>query len=356
MGPVAIHASYLVNLAGSDPTFVDRSVEVLLSRAELRRPATAPASSTSTVGSHRGTDAAHGHRTPGGRRRPRPRRGRRRSGCRRSSSSRTRPAAATSWAPRSRRWPTILDTIAARGVPARRVSICLDAAHLWGAGYPISDPAEVDRLVDEVDRLIGLDRLAMIHFNDSRAELGSRADRHEHIGAGGIGPAGMGALVNHPRLTRVTYYLETPRMDEGYDAVNAARVRDLIAGPRHSARSPTWPGARRRRDPPAHEPQPGRSTRADRAGRHPGAGRRRPVRRAAGPRDLGRRPGSRHARPAAARARRPDPAARAADLDRGVPPRGALLLPAVAGRVRVGREPDARRRRDRARRVSPRSP
>ena len=85
-------------------------------------------------------------------------------------------------------------------------------------------------------------------------------------------------------------------MDEGYDAVDAARARDLIAG-RPLGRSPTWP-ARRRRDQPAHEPHPGRSTRADRTGRPPGAGRRRPVRRAAGPRDLGRRPGSRHARPA----------------------------------------------------------
>ena len=124
----------------------------------------------------------------------------------------------------------MLDAIAARGVRAERVSICLDAAHLWGAGYPISDPGEVDRLVGHVDRLIGLERLAMIHFNDSRAELGSRADRHEHVGAGGIGPAGMGALVRHPRLRHVTYYLETPDMSDGYDAVNAGRVGDLLAG------------------------------------------------------------------------------------------------------------------------------
>ena len=228
MGPVAIHASYLVNLAASDPTFFDKSVEVLLS--EL---AVAPGYSARFVnvhtGSHRGTDAG--------------------TGIERLADGVARVLGEADDGPDApilvlensagsgdvlgssiEEMATILDTIAARGVPVRRVSICLDAAHLWGAGYPISDPAEVDRLVDEVDRLIGLDRLAMIHFNDSRAELGSRADRHEHIGAGGVGPAGMGALVNHPRLTRVTYYLETPRMDEGYDAVDAARVRDLIAG------------------------------------------------------------------------------------------------------------------------------
>jgi deoxyribonuclease-4 len=124
----------------------------------------------------------------------------------------------------------VLDRIAARGVPTKRVSICLDSAHLWGSGYQISDPTGVDDLVTDVDRLIGLDRLAMIHFNDSRAALGSRLDRHEHVGAGGIGPAGMAALLLHPRLRSVTYYLETPGMDEGYDAINAARTHDLAAG------------------------------------------------------------------------------------------------------------------------------
>ena len=70
----------------------------------------------------------------------------------------------------------------------------------------------------------------MIHFNDSRVALGSHLDRHEHVGAGSIGPVGMAALLTHPRLGHVAYYLETPGMDEGYDALNAARVHDLAAG------------------------------------------------------------------------------------------------------------------------------
>ena len=77
---------------------------------------------------------------------------------------------------------------------------------------------------------LGLDRLSMIHLNDSKAELGSRADRHEHIGAGRIGPEGLGHLVRSPRLARVPFYLETPGMDLGYDAINLARVRALAAG------------------------------------------------------------------------------------------------------------------------------
>jgi deoxyribonuclease-4 len=124
----------------------------------------------------------------------------------------------------------ILVAIAARGVPERRVGVCLDTAHLWGAGFEISRPAEVDRLVETFAARIGLERIAMVHFNDSKAALGSRSDRHAHLGAGSIGADGLRAFLCHPGLADVTYYLETPGMDEGYDAVNAARMHDLAAG------------------------------------------------------------------------------------------------------------------------------
>ena len=71
----------------------------------------------------------------------------------------------------------------------------------------------------------------MVHLNDSRSELGSRRDRHEHIGAGRIGGAGLGTAAHPPGARRTsTYMLETPGMDEGYDGVNLDRVRDLAAG------------------------------------------------------------------------------------------------------------------------------
>ena len=70
----------------------------------------------------------------------------------------------------------------------------------------------------------------MIHLNDSKSELGSRVDRHEHLGAGLIGVAGLRHLLVHPSLAHVTYYLETPGMDEGYDAINVARAHDIAAG------------------------------------------------------------------------------------------------------------------------------
>jgi deoxyribonuclease-4 len=125
---------------------------------------------------------------------------------------------------------TIDQAITAAGVPADRTGFCLDTAHLWGAGYPIDAPAGVDDLVESFDRLLGIDRLRMVHLNDSRAEAGSRSDRHEHVGAGRIGGAGLGRFLTHPRLDHVTYILETPGMEDGWDEVNIRRALDLAEG------------------------------------------------------------------------------------------------------------------------------
>jgi deoxyribonuclease-4 len=124
----------------------------------------------------------------------------------------------------------ILEAAARAGVDTERVGFCLDTAHLWGAGYAIDDADEVDRLLGRFDAQLGARYLSMLHLNDSRAPLGSRRDRHEHIGAGLIGARGMTAFLTHPRLGHVPTYLETPGMDAGYDAVNMDRVRRLIAG------------------------------------------------------------------------------------------------------------------------------
>ena len=75
-----------------------------------------------------------------------------------------------------------------------------------------------------------MERLAMVHLNDSRSILGSRSDRHEHIGAGQIGPVGLGALLRDPRLARSIFVMETPGVDEGWDAVNMRRAWMLWRG------------------------------------------------------------------------------------------------------------------------------
>jgi len=88
----------------------------------------------------------------------------------------------------------------------------------------------VASLVEQVDTIIGRERVVMLHLNDSRTSLGSYLDRHEHIGAGLIGAAGLRAVLTEPWLATLPTYLETPGMDIGYDAINLDRVRLLLAG------------------------------------------------------------------------------------------------------------------------------
>lgn len=226
--PVAIHAAYLVNLAGPDEDFFERSVNVLVN--DLR---SAPGFAASFVnvhtGSHRGAGVA--------------------AGTDRIAEGVARVIAETDGAPDGamlvlensagggfgigttvEELAGIAEAIAARGVPEDRVGFCLDTAHAWAAGYRLSDPAATDELLAAFDARIGIGRLRMVHLNDSKSELGSTLDRHEHVGAGQIGETGMTHLLRHPLLADVTYYLETPGMDEGYDAINVARALALAEG------------------------------------------------------------------------------------------------------------------------------
>jgi deoxyribonuclease-4 len=116
------------------------------------------------------------------------------------------------------------------GVPRERVGFCLDTAHLWGAGVDVAEPAAVDQLVRDFADTIGVDRLPLIHLNDTKAERASRMDRHEHLGAGRIGRDGLAAFLAHPLLAGTMYVIETPGMEEGYDAINVARARAIAGG------------------------------------------------------------------------------------------------------------------------------
>lgn len=105
----------------------------------------------------------------------------------------------------------------------RRVGVCLDTCHVFAAGYDVGTAEGLTATLDEFDRLIGLDRLLTIHANDSKHPLGSRKDRHEHLGDGEIGPACFQALVNEPRLADVPIVVETPDAEERH-ADNVARL------------------------------------------------------------------------------------------------------------------------------------
>ena len=118
---------------------------------------------------------------------------------------------------------------------SERLGVCIDTCHLLAAGYPISTPKDYEATVNELDKIVGLKLVKAIHLNDSKKELGSRVDRHEHIGQGKIGLEGFRLLLNDPRFAEVPMYLETPKEDENgepdgvkLDKMNLATLRGLV--------------------------------------------------------------------------------------------------------------------------------
>jgi len=242
IAPIAIHAPYLVNLAGPEPAFYDQSIVVLAH--ELRVARAYGASFVNVhIGSHRdegpeagvarladglahvlalaeAADAAADGETLA------------------SHEGGTTPllvlengsGGGFGLGARIEELAGIEAATSAVGVGPDRFGYCLDTAHLWGAGYPIDTAEGVDEVIDAFDAALGIGRLVMVHLNDSRSERGSLADRHEHVGAGRIGGAGLARMLTHPALDHVVYMLETPGMEDGYDAVNMARAKALAAG------------------------------------------------------------------------------------------------------------------------------
>lgn len=97
---------------------------------------------------------------------------------------------------------------------AEKMGVCLDTCHVWDGGYDIVN--NLDGVLEEFDRIIGLDRLYAVHFNDSLNECGSHKDRHAKIGEGKIGMEAMRRVALHPLLSGRPFILETPNDDEGY--------------------------------------------------------------------------------------------------------------------------------------------
>ena len=102
-----------------------------------------------------------------------------------------------------------------------KMGICLDTCHVWDGGYDIVN--NLDGVLEEFDRIIGLEKLKAIHLNDSLNDLGSHKDRHARIGEGRIGLEALVRVIRHPRLEGIPFILETPNDDEGW----AAEIRTL---------------------------------------------------------------------------------------------------------------------------------
>ena len=223
ISPVAIHASYLINLAGTAEPFASQSLDGL--RYELHRAPEYGATLVNThIGSHRGQGGAAGVRRIGE--------------AVRAALVDAPPGvrlvlenSAGGGETHGARIEELAAILEAVGGDAAQLAFCLDTAHLWGAGYDISTTDGAVAVLDRFDELIGLDRLALVHLNDSKSGLASRNDRHEHLGAGRIGPEGLAAFLRDPRLPgRTALVMETPGVDEGYDAVNLRRSWLLHGG------------------------------------------------------------------------------------------------------------------------------
>jgi deoxyribonuclease-4 len=125
-----------------------------------------------------------------------------------------------------------LGQMMARVDDPRRLGVCIDTCHVFAAGYDIRTRRGYARMMDEVEEHVGFDNVGAFHLNDSKKPLGSRVDRHEHIGDGEIGLEAFRLILNDPRFTRIPKVIETPKPTETEaDVRNLRTLRSLIARP-----------------------------------------------------------------------------------------------------------------------------
>jgi deoxyribonuclease-4 len=221
IGPVVVHDTYLINLCATDRMILRRSRSALkdeLDRAELLGVEYL----NFHPGSHMGAGETEGikriaeslniiHDAT--------------SGYRVKSVLEATAGQGTALGYRFEQLRAIIDRVEEK----HRMAVCIDTCHVFAAGYDISTEIGYERTFNEFDDLVGLDRLVAFHVNDSKRELGSRVDRHEHIGNGRIGRAGFALLMNDARFRYVPKILETPKGPEMKEDVRNMRVlRSLV--------------------------------------------------------------------------------------------------------------------------------
>lgn len=219
IGPVAIHTSYLINLASDDPKIVSGSLRLL--KNDLAVAAVGDVAYVNThLGSYGKRDRTEGFAAV--------------VASLEDALEDVAPNVSLVMENSAGAGQLCGGTIAELGALVRAIGhpnlrVCLDTAHSWAAGYAIDTPEGVDRFFDEVEREIGLDRVVMFHFNDTEIELGGHRDRHWHIGEGRIGIAGFRAIVAHPGVRGKVAILETPGEEED-DARNMQALRTVLDG------------------------------------------------------------------------------------------------------------------------------
>lgn len=198
--PVFGHMIYLANLASDNPYIYTNSINSLISGLVLAEK-TCFAGVITHIGSHGGRGDKDGI-------------------------ERVVNALSQALATTSEKVPVILETDAGSGnhlgqkieqiaeiikrVRSEKVMVCLDTAHIFAAGYDIRTPKAFDDTLNKFDKIIGLKKLAVLHLNDSKSDLGSYVDRHEEIGKGKIGIEAFRHIVNHPKISHLAGIIETP--------------------------------------------------------------------------------------------------------------------------------------------------
>lgn len=219
--PLVVHDNYLINLASADPGIHRRSIEAF--RGELERAAAIGAEYlVAHPGSYKGQSPEQATE--------------------RFAASLARAAArvntnglmlllentAGSGSALGSRFEELarLHELAAESTDLA-IGYCLDTAHCLAAGYDVATAKGLRETVAEAERVLGLERVRVIHANDSRTPLGSRVDRHEHIGRGHIGADGFRRILRHPKLRNKPFILETPVEEEGDDKRNIETLKTL---------------------------------------------------------------------------------------------------------------------------------
>jgi len=219
ISPVSIHTSYLINMASGDMLLRKKSLDMLIT--EMERADTIGAD---YVVLHSGSASGDDE-----------------------SVSRNRAIGALNEVARMGRWKAgllIENTAGERGDISSTVKdlaeiisgvktplisgICFDTCHAFASGYHMRDKKDIESIADEMENYAGLDKVKLIHLNDSKGDMGSCIDRHEHIGLGKIGMKGLRCFVDYQAFRDIPLILETPKKSDTDDLLNLSKVTKMI--------------------------------------------------------------------------------------------------------------------------------
>jgi deoxyribonuclease-4 len=221
--PVIVHTPYLINLASPDEEIFRKSLDLF--ETDLGRARSLGAEMFVThVGYHRGNGFPAGIERMAGALG---------EALRRVGDTGVKVLlenTASAGSSLGHRFEFIAEIMDRSGV-SERLHLCLDTCHAFVSGYDVSTAAGLDRTLEEIDRFFGLDRLLLVHFNDSKYGFDSHSDRHEHIGEGKIGLDGMRRIARHEALREKTFIIETPKQTPEDDPRNLALLKSFRDAP-----------------------------------------------------------------------------------------------------------------------------